>query len=126
MRFKMKIGMMCLWNAANGPSIHAELVGRAWLKLGHYLRVFSARKHPDARPTFQKDEDFVIKHCSVDEIVKYGDFEDMKAKLIDLFQGKFNLGTVGAFLEDRGAERIAERFVHLFEELMRTRRRSQG
>jgi len=21
----MKIGMMCLWNAANGPSIHAEL-----------------------------------------------------------------------------------------------------
>jgi hypothetical protein len=29
----MKIGMMCLWNAANGPSIHAELVGRAWVKL---------------------------------------------------------------------------------------------
>lgn len=118
--------MMCLWNGANGPSIHAELVGRAWVKLGHQLRVFSAKKHPDARPTFQKDEDFVIRHFSVDEIVKYGDFEDMKAKLIDLFQGKFNLGTVGAFLEDRGAERIAERFVHLFEELMRTRRRSQG
>jgi len=360
----MKIGMMCLWNAANGPSIHAELVGRAWVKLGHQLRVFSAKKHPDARPTFQKDEDFVIRHFSVDEIipftraasfdpspllneeydvfvaqnverspaerllevfphvkekavtvqvvhegkapedplyykfdwdgivcfdqrykdylvksfpaerihmipypchplelgdkgearkklsfpleekivfsfgfrpqdvvavlpalkdvageyplryvvianpesevgelreagkkydfidlrikpiplnelytylhasdillthressqkykavvsssvcqvlgsgcpilfhesnfvelhgdeiVKYGDFEDMKAKIIDLFQGKFNLGTVGAFLEDRGAERIAERFVCLFEELMKTRRRSQG
>ena len=65
----MKIGMMCLWNAANGPSIHAELVGRAWVKLGHQLKVFSAKEHPDARPTFQKDEDFVIRHFSVDEII---------------------------------------------------------
>ena len=53
----MKIGMMCLWNAANGPSIHAELVGRAWVKSGHQLKVFSAKKHPDARSTRQRDED---------------------------------------------------------------------
>lgn len=65
----MKIGMMCLWNAANGPSIHAELVGRAWVNQGHQLRVFSAKKHPDARPTFQEDEDFVIRHFSVDEVI---------------------------------------------------------
>jgi hypothetical protein len=65
----MRIGMMCLWNAANGPSIHAELVGRAWVKLGHQLRVFSAKKHPDARPTFQKDEGFVIRHFSVEEVI---------------------------------------------------------
>jgi hypothetical protein len=65
----MKIGMMCLWNAANGPSIHAELVGRAWVKSGHQLRVFSAKKHPDARPTFQEDEDFVIRHFTVDQII---------------------------------------------------------
>ncbi|MFQ6083206.1 MAG: hypothetical protein ACE5WD_07600, partial [Candidatus Aminicenantia bacterium] len=65
----MKIGMMSLWNAANGPSIHAELVGRAWVKLGHQLRVFSAKKHPDARPTFQKDEDFVIRHFSVEKVI---------------------------------------------------------
>ena len=67
----MKIGMMCLWNAANGPSIHAELVGRAWVKLGHQVRVFSAKKHPDARPTFQKDEDFVIRHFQVDKIIPF-------------------------------------------------------
>ena len=65
----MKIGMMCLWNAANGPSIHAELVGRAWVELGHQLRIFSAKKHPDARPTLQRDEDFVIRHFSVDEVI---------------------------------------------------------
>jgi len=67
----MKIGMMCLWNAANGPSIHAELVGRAWAKLGHQLKVFSATKHPDARPTFQEDEDFVIRHFRVDKVIPF-------------------------------------------------------
>ena len=65
----MKIAMMCLWNAANGASIHAKLVGRAWVKLGHQLRVFSAKKHPDARPNFQEDEGFVIRHFSVDEVI---------------------------------------------------------
>ena len=64
----MKIGMMCLWNAANGPSIHAELIGRAWVKMGHQFRVFSATKHPDARPTDQEDEDYVIRHFRVDQI----------------------------------------------------------
>ena len=67
----MKIGMMCLWNAANGPSVHAELIGREWVKQGHQLRVFSATKHPDARPTCQQDEDFVTRHFQVDEIIPF-------------------------------------------------------
>ncbi len=65
----MKIGMMCLWNAANGPSIHAELIGRAWLLLGRKLTVFSAKKHPDDRPTDQNDEDYVIRHFQIDEVI---------------------------------------------------------
>ena len=65
----MKIGMMTLWNAANGPSIHAELIGREWVKLGHELKVFSAIKHPDARPTAQKDENFVIRHFTVENVI---------------------------------------------------------
>ena len=67
----MKIRMMCLWNAANGPSIHAELVGRAWVKSGHRLKVFSTLTHPDARPTLQKDEDFVIRHFRVNEVIPF-------------------------------------------------------
>ncbi len=63
--------MMCLWNAANGPSIHAELIGRAWVKMGHKLMVFSAKSHPDARPTFQEDEDFVIRNFTVKKIVPF-------------------------------------------------------
>lgn len=62
---------MCLWNAANGPSIHAELIGRAWLKLGHQIRVLSAENHPDARSTLQKDEDFVIRHFQVSKIIPF-------------------------------------------------------
>ncbi|MGB2727540.1 MAG: hypothetical protein WBD09_03565 [Halobacteriota archaeon] len=64
----MKIGMMSLWNAANGPSIHAEFIGREWIKRGHSLVLFSARKHPDFRPTQQEDEDFVFRHFDVNEI----------------------------------------------------------
>jgi len=37
----MKIGMMSAWNLDAGPSIHAELVGREWIKMGHTLLVFS-------------------------------------------------------------------------------------
>lgn len=60
---------MTLWNAANGPSVHAELIGREWIRMGHELTVFSAIKHPDARPTMQKDEDFVIRHFTVNEVI---------------------------------------------------------
>lgn len=64
----MKIGMMSLWNAANGPSVHAELLGRAWVNLGHQLRIFSATKHPDARPTLQRDEEYIVRHFRVDSV----------------------------------------------------------
>ncbi len=61
-----------------------------------------------------------------DEIAKYRDFEDMKAKLIDLFQDKFDLGRIEAFLEDHKAERIAGRLVQRFEELMGTQKEGEG
>lgn len=69
--FKMKIGLMSLWNAANGPSIHAELVGRSWVEMGHKLTVFAPIRHPDARPTLQVDEPYVIRHYAVDEVYPY-------------------------------------------------------
>jgi hypothetical protein len=37
----MRIGMICAWNSNSGASIHAELVGRAWVEMGHELSVFS-------------------------------------------------------------------------------------
>ncbi len=64
----MRIGLMGLWNAANGPSIHAELIGRSWVKTGHRLTVFAPTHHPDARPTGQEDEPFVIRHYAVERV----------------------------------------------------------
>jgi len=65
----LNIGMMSLWNAANGPSIHAEFIGREWIKRGHSLVVFSASKHPDFRPTQQEDEGFIVRHFDVSEVL---------------------------------------------------------
>ncbi|GAH64990.1 unnamed protein product, partial [marine sediment metagenome] len=60
------------------------------------------------------------------EIIKYHDFEDMKTKLVELFQGKlFNLTRIKDFLEDYKAERIAGRFIKLFEELREARERGR-
>ena len=33
----MKIKMMSRWNTSCGVSTHAELVGRAWVEMGHKL-----------------------------------------------------------------------------------------
>jgi len=53
----MKIAMMTPWNVACGVSIHAELIGREWVKAGHELKVF-APKEEDKLPT-ARDEPFV-------------------------------------------------------------------
>ncbi len=37
----LKIGMMGAWNTSSGAAIHAELIGRAWVKMGHNLKVFT-------------------------------------------------------------------------------------
>lgn len=53
----MKIAMMTPWNVACGVSIHAELIGREWVKAGHELKVFAPREE-DKLPT-ARDEPFV-------------------------------------------------------------------
>jgi hypothetical protein len=37
----MKIAMMSRWNIPCGVSLHAELVGRAWVEMGHDLQVLA-------------------------------------------------------------------------------------
>ena len=69
-------------------------------------------------PILFHDSNFVELHG--DEIVKYRSFEDMKAKLTDIFSGRFDLNKVKAFLKEHNAENIAKRFVLLFEELIKT------
>ncbi|MBN2189917.1 MAG: hypothetical protein JW728_01735 [Candidatus Aureabacteria bacterium] len=37
----MKIGIMSAWNSDSGASIHAEFIGREFVKMGHKIEVFS-------------------------------------------------------------------------------------
>jgi len=54
----MKIAMMTRWNTPSGQSAHAEPLGRAWLGMGHELKVF-APKGIDLLFIQQEEEPFV-------------------------------------------------------------------
>ena len=58
----MKIALLSRWNTSCGVSLHAELIGREWIKMGHDLIVFAPN---NIRPV-GKDENFVIR-CYSDE-----------------------------------------------------------
>jgi len=58
----MKIAILSRWNTACGVSLHAELIGREWVKNGHNLTVFAPN---NIRP-IGEDEGYVVR-CFSDE-----------------------------------------------------------
>lgn len=58
----MNIAMMSAWNSDSGVSVHAELIGREWIKMGHRLHVFSFFSSDFHGTTLlAKDEDYVVR-----------------------------------------------------------------
>lgn len=58
----MDIAMMSAWNSDSGVSVHAELIGREWIKMGHRLHVFSFfRSDFHGTTLIAKDEDYVVR-----------------------------------------------------------------
>ncbi len=58
----MKIAMMSAWNSDSGVSVHAELIGREWVKMGHRLQVFSFYPSDFHGTTLVgEDEDYVTR-----------------------------------------------------------------
>lgn len=54
--------MMSAWNTDSGVSVHAELVGREWIKMGHPLQIFTFFKHDFHGTTMVgKDEEYVVR-----------------------------------------------------------------
>lgn len=54
------------------------------------------------------------------EIIKYKDEDDMKQKLIDIFEGKFNnkhQSLVAEYLRRRDSRAVAKKFADLFNEI---------
>jgi hypothetical protein len=73
-----KIALMSSWNAACGISIHAELIGREFIKEGHKLRVFAPLSYEDDHTYlwFHEDEEFVNRTFS---FLRYGNkYKDEK------------------------------------------------
>ena len=73
-----KIVLMSSWNAACGVSVHAELIGREWLRQGHDLKVFAPLTYEDDNTYlwFNEDEPFVTRNFS---FLRYGDkYKDEK------------------------------------------------
>ncbi|MFQ6085077.1 MAG: hypothetical protein ACE5OY_02255 [Candidatus Bathyarchaeia archaeon] len=58
----MKIGMMGAWNTDSGASIHAEFIGREWVRAGHNLTVFSFYEYNfHGTAIVDRDEEYVIR-----------------------------------------------------------------
>ena len=58
----MKIGMMGAWNTDSGASLHAELIGRNWVELGHALKVFTFLKESfHGTALTAEDENYVVR-----------------------------------------------------------------
>ena len=66
----MKIAMMSPWNVACGVAVHAEPVGREWVKTGHELKVL-APIEKETQPVTAKDETYVTRYYTMDrEFIK--------------------------------------------------------
>ena len=68
----MRIAMMSAWNETSGVSIHAELVGREWVKAGNELKVFSFLEEDfHGHALIGTDEDYVIRCFGTPERSNY-------------------------------------------------------
>ena len=68
----MRIGMMSAWNETSGASIHAELVGREWVKTEQGLKVFSFLEGDfHGYSLIGTDEDYVIRCFGTPERSNY-------------------------------------------------------
>jgi hypothetical protein len=67
-----RVALISSWNAVCGVSIHAELIGRALLEMGHELRVFAPIQYEDDEThlCFKVDKPYVLRNYS---FLRYGD-----------------------------------------------------
>jgi len=66
----MKIAMMTPWNTSCGVAMHAELIGREWVAMGHVLNVL-APVESESQPVTGRDEPYVTRCYTMDrEFIK--------------------------------------------------------
>ena len=82
----MRIAMMGAWNTDSGVAVHAEPLGRAWIKMGHKLTVFTFVKDDFHGEGFTgEDEDYVIRCIGTQEQTNYLDPRPILTSDFDIF-----------------------------------------
>ncbi|MEF9425713.1 MAG: glycosyltransferase [Candidatus Mariimomonas ferrooxydans] len=82
----MRIAMMSAWNTDSGVAVHAQPIGRAWIKMGHKLTVFSFIWNDSHGAGFTgKDEDYVIRCFGTQEHTNFLDPRPLLTKEFDIF-----------------------------------------
>jgi len=66
----MKIAMMTPWNTSCGVAMHAELIGREWVRMGHELKALAPIER-ETQPVTNQDEPYVTRCYTMDrEFIK--------------------------------------------------------
>ncbi len=78
---------MSAWNTDSGVAIHAELIGREWIKMGHDLKVFSFIKEDFHGNGFTsgKDENYVVRCFGTSTNTNYLDPRPIISNDYDIF-----------------------------------------
>jgi len=59
----MKISILSAWNSDSGSGMHAELLGREWIKMGHKVSVFSFIKSDFHGKNFLREDELYVTRC---------------------------------------------------------------
>ena len=82
----MRIAMMSAWNTDSGVAVHAEPLGRVWIKMGHKLTVFTFIKDDFHGEGFTgEDEDYVIRCFGTQEHTNFLDPRPILTSDFDIF-----------------------------------------
>lgn len=81
-----KVAMMTAWNTDSGVAIHAEPIGKAWMEMGHELRVFTFLKEDfHGEEITAEDEPFVTRCFGTSTGTNYLDPRPILAADYDFF-----------------------------------------
>lgn len=82
----MRIAMMSAWNTDSGVAVHAEPLGRAWIKMGHKLTVFTFIKDDFHGEGFTgEDEEYVVRCFGTQEHTNFLDPRPILTTDFDIF-----------------------------------------
>lgn len=118
-----KIALISSWNALCGVSVHAQLIGKEFLKEGNELLVFAPLVYEDCLSTYvwyREDEPFVIRNFS---FLRYGDrYTDEKFLAYLFLDTSFLEKEFDIFIVEKPTSLPLNKFFPVFEKIKKKAR----